>query len=45
MVVPEVAKANKEGLDFFSKRGFRGIVDLPDYYGRDLDGILMELSV
>jgi ribosomal protein S18 acetylase RimI-like enzyme len=44
-VVLEVAKANKEGLDFFLKRGFRGIADLPEYYGRDLDGILMELSV
>jgi len=41
----EVAKANEEGLDFFSKRGFRRIADLPEYYGRDLDGVLMELSV
>jgi len=45
MVVLEVAKANEQGLAFFSKRGFRGIVDLPEYYGRDLDGVLMELSV
>ena len=37
--------ARREGLDFFSKRGFRRIADLPEYYGRDLDGVLMELSV
>jgi len=45
MVLLEVAKANEEGRDFFSKRGFRKIADLPEYYGRDLDGELMELSV
>jgi len=45
MVSLEVAKANEEGRDFFSKRGFRKIADLPEYYGRDLDGELMELSV
>ncbi len=45
MVVLEVVKANEEGLGFFSKRGFRSIADLPEYYGRDLDGVLMELSV
>jgi ribosomal protein S18 acetylase RimI-like enzyme len=41
----EVAKANEDGLDFFSKRGFRAIADLPEYYGKGLDGILMELSI
>ena len=44
-VVMEVAKANKEGLNFFLKRGFRGVADLPEYYGQDLDGVLMERSV
>ncbi|MHC4541836.1 MAG: GNAT family N-acetyltransferase [Planctomycetota bacterium] len=43
-VLLEVAKANEEGQDFFSKRGFQSIADLPQYYGRDLDGVLMELS-
>ena len=45
MVVLEVAKANEEGLGFFLKRGFRSIADLPQYYGKDLDGVLMERSV
>ena len=44
-VVLEVAKANKEGLVFFLKRGFQSIADLPQYYGRDLDGLLMERSI
>jgi ribosomal protein S18 acetylase RimI-like enzyme len=41
-VVLEVAKANEEGLDFLSKREFRSIANLPEYYGRDIDGVLME---
>jgi len=45
MVVLEVAKANEVGFAFFLKRGFRSIADLPQYYGRDLDGVLMELSI
>jgi len=45
MVVLEVAKANQEGFVFFLKRGFRSIADLPQYYGRYLDGVLMELSI
>jgi len=45
MVMLEVAMANKEGLRFFSKRGFREIADLPEYYGRGLDGVLMGLSI
>jgi len=45
MVLLEVAKANKEGQGFFAKRGFRKIADLPEYYGRGLDGVLMELRV
>ena len=45
MIMLEVATANKEGLRFFSKRGFREIADLPEYYGRGLDGVLMGLSI
>jgi len=45
LVLLEVAEANKEGLEFFSKRGFKRIGDLPEYYGRGLDGTLMQLSV
>jgi ribosomal protein S18 acetylase RimI-like enzyme len=45
IVLLEVAKANKKGLDFFSHCGFKKITDLPEYYGRDLDGVLMELCV
>jgi ribosomal-protein-alanine N-acetyltransferase len=44
-VLLEVAEANKEGLDFFSNRGFQRIDDLPEYYGKGLDGVLMQLSV
>lgn len=45
IVLLEVAEANKEGLTFFSKRGFQEIADLPGYYGRGLDGVLMQLRV
>ena len=45
MVSLEVAKANKEGLNFFSQHGFRKIADMPEYYGGGLDGILMGLSI
>jgi len=45
IVLLEVAEANKEGLDFFSKRGFQRIGDLPEYYGRGLDGVLMQQSI
>lgn len=45
IILLEVAEANKEGLVFFSKRGFQRISDLPEYYGRGLDGILMQLSI
>jgi ribosomal-protein-alanine N-acetyltransferase len=45
MVLLEVAEANKEGLEFFSKRGFQRIDDLPEYYGRGLDGVLMQLRM
>ena len=45
MIMLEVAKANKDGLRFFSKRGFLKIRDLPRYYGRGLDGVLMELNI
>jgi len=45
MVMLEVATANTEGLRFFSKRGFLKIRDLPGYYGRGLDGVLMWLII
>jgi ribosomal protein S18 acetylase RimI-like enzyme len=45
IVLLEVAEANKKGLDFFSKRGFQRTGDLPEYYGRGLDGVLMQLSI
>jgi ribosomal-protein-alanine N-acetyltransferase len=45
IVLLEVAEANKEGLDFFSKCGFQKIDDLPEYYGKDLSGVLMQLSI
>lgn len=45
MVIIEVATANKDGLRFFSKRGFLKIRDLPRYYGKGLDGLLMGLSI
>ena len=45
MIILEVAMANKEGLRFFSKRGFLKIRDLPGYYGRSLDGVLMGLNI
>ena len=43
IVLLEVAEANKDGLDFFSKRGFQRIGDLPEYYGRGLHGVLMRV--
>ncbi len=45
IVLIEVAEANKEGLYFFSRRGFQKISGLPKYYGRGLNGVLMELRV
>ena len=45
MITLEVATDNKEGLRFFSKRGFLKIRDLPGYYGSDLNGVLMGLSI
>jgi ribosomal protein S18 acetylase RimI-like enzyme len=45
IVLLEVAEANEDGLDFFSNRGFQRIGDLPEYYGRGLDGTLMQLSI
>ena len=41
----EVAEANREGLAFFSKRGFQKVDDLPGYYGRGLNGVLMQMRV
>lgn len=45
LIMLEVATDNKEGLRFFSKRGFLKIHDLPGYYGSDLNGVLMGLGI
>lgn len=45
VVILEVATANKEGLRFFSNHGFLKVHDLPGYYGRGLNGVLMALSI
>jgi len=44
-VMLEVAMANEEGILFFSRRGFRKIRNLSEFYGKGLDGVLMELDV
>jgi ribosomal protein S18 acetylase RimI-like enzyme len=45
IVLLEVAEANKKGFHFFFQRGFHKIGDLSEYYGKDLNGVLMELRV
>jgi len=45
MVMLEVAQANNAGLRFFAEHGFQKNRDLPAYYGRGLDGVLMGLSI
>ncbi len=40
----QVATANKSGIHFFAKLGFRKIRRLPAYYGKGVDGILMKLG-
>jgi ribosomal protein S18 acetylase RimI-like enzyme len=45
IILLEVAEANKEGLDFFSRRCFQKISDLPKYYGRDLNDVPIEICV
>ena len=44
IVLLEVAEANKEGLDFFLKRGFQKISNLMEYYGGGFNGVLMQLN-
>ncbi len=44
-VMLEVAMANEEGILFFSRRGFRKIRNLSEFYGKGLDGVLMELDI
>jgi ribosomal-protein-alanine N-acetyltransferase len=41
----EVAKANEQGLAFFCERGFSQVGELTHYYGRGLDGVLMQLRI
>jgi len=43
-VTLEVSTANEAGLAFFTRHGFRQRRRLPDYYGKDLDGLLMAAS-
>ncbi len=45
MVMLEVATANETGLAFFSKRGFRVVREMPDYYGKNLEGVLMVIDI
>ena len=40
-VTLEVSTANKAGLAFFTKHGFREIRKLANYYGKGLDALLM----
>jgi ribosomal-protein-alanine N-acetyltransferase len=40
-VTLEVSVANEAGLAFFTRRGFYGIRGLPNYYGKNLDGLFM----
>ncbi len=40
-LILEVATPNEAGIAFFKSRGFREVRNLPNYYGRGLDGILM----
>jgi ribosomal-protein-alanine N-acetyltransferase len=41
----EVAAPNEAGIAFFKRHGFQEVRELPNYYGRDLDGILMTAAV
>jgi ribosomal protein S18 acetylase RimI-like enzyme len=45
IVLLEVAEANKKGFNFFSRHSFQRIDDLPEYYGKGLDGVLMQLFI
>jgi len=44
-VTLEAAIANKTGLAFFAKHGFREIRKLPHYYGRNLPGLLLAADI
>jgi ribosomal-protein-alanine N-acetyltransferase len=44
-VTLEVSTANEGGLAFFTKHGFRKTRRLPDYYGKDLSGLLMAVDL
>jgi len=43
--VLEVAAANTAGRAFFERCGFREVRELPNYYGRGLDGVLMVITL
>jgi ribosomal-protein-alanine N-acetyltransferase len=44
-LVLEVAAPNESGIAFFKSHGFREVRQLPNYYGRALDGILMTAEI
>jgi len=44
-LILEVAAPNEAGIAFFKSRGFRDVRKLPNYYGRNLDGILMTAEI
>jgi ribosomal protein S18 acetylase RimI-like enzyme len=44
-LVLEVAEPNEAGILFFQRHGFREVRKLPNYYGRNLDGILMTAEI
>jgi ribosomal-protein-alanine N-acetyltransferase len=44
-VTLEVSTANKAGLAFFAKHGFRQMHRLPDYYGKGLPALFMAVEL
>ena len=44
-VTLEVSTLNDRALAFFRQHGFRGIRELPEYYGKGLDGLFMALEL
>jgi ribosomal-protein-alanine N-acetyltransferase len=41
----EVATPNQAGIAFFKSHGFQEVRELPNYYGRHLNGILMTAEI
>ena len=44
-IILEVANANKNGIHFFTRRGFQITYLLPSFYGKRVDGLLMKLEI